>query len=55
MRTQYGGFGITEIQLISIFSLIIPVFYRGVHDLRIIGYSIPEFIGGSLLIVYWYL
>jgi len=51
MRTQYGGFGITELQYISMLTNLTPLFYRDIVNVRILGYSYPEVLTFVIFVV----
>jgi len=54
MRTQYGGFGITEIQFIVIITDLAPMFYKDLLTFKMFGLLISEVVTYVLLIVYFY-
>jgi len=54
MRTQYGGFGITEIQFVAIIANLAPMFYKDLLTIKIFGLLISEIVTYNLVIVYFY-
>ena len=42
MRTQFGGFGVTELQFLTIATNLTPLFYPEIVTLKVYGYTIME-------------